>query len=162
MRCFRYLTPLILEGSLIYTWSASLVDKSRFIIPPFYFQLIHLSTNNRCARFAADSVTHMGTVRLAARVPGPYAHRCKYQSVHLNDLKESYWLPIQRHKSTSRHSPFFLGVEGALFSCSLSGAQTHTIIHTHGPENVAINLTVRVFTGWGDADEVTLWLLVTW
>lgn len=42
-----------------------------------------------------------------------------------------------------------------------SMTHAHTIIHTHGPENVAINLAVRVFTGWGDADEVTLWLLVT-
>lgn len=60
------------------------------VLSPFYFQLIHLSANNRCTGFSADTVTHMGTVRLAAQVPAPYGSPCKYQSVHLGDLKEPY------------------------------------------------------------------------
>lgn len=62
-----------------------------FLIFPFYLQLIHLSTNNKCTSFSADSVTQMGTVRLAAQVPSPYADHSKYQSLHhLDDLKEPY------------------------------------------------------------------------
>lgn len=99
----------------------------RSVLPPIYFQLIHLSANNRCTGFSADSVTHVGTVRLPAQVPAPYASPRKYQSVHLADLKEPYWLPIQRHKSTRGH---FFSLSHTLLFCLHTRAHTHTHTHT--------------------------------
>lgn len=112
----------------------------------FDFQLIHFSTNKKCIGFMADSITHMGTVRLRARVPSPYADHSKYQSLHLNDLKEPYWLPIEHHKSRHRHWAFFLH--------SLVCTRAHIGLHIHVlHEIVTINLEDG-FYGHGDADEV--------